>query len=471
MNRPMLFGLAVAILGGVVACSDIHKSGALPAPGTAAIANGAPAFVPQAISRTPPPAPRSLQPPPPRKTNSGRRLRSGTPAAFFNGEVALANGNYYLKFPNGNVFGYYHYDATPGWIYHNDLGWLYYQDANDGSSGIDFYDNTSGHWLYTSPTYSFPYLYDFYYATAVYYDPITPTPPPASTPNPAGGNYYTSNPRWFYNFKFAQQMKSPSTVAWQAGNSTSSWMPVQGNNQCGNPVASADILFTLKRSVNADGSYGGDCLRNQIEPQDSGHNFWLQLGASYTFTFETITTLNGNTAYRGGDGADLPGMVWQSHGENGHPCAVLEIQNTRFLNVSGLPSPYPNAEPTGQPVWSFSTCDYENEPAGSATSPSPVLPHAYNGTDVVAQGADDTWQIDVVPQLRLNSGGPNGGYIQVHRNGNIVFDNAASFCWDGESQCWWNFGPYMYHWNSPPTYYDPAGITVEFKNTTLYKNN
>ena len=46
-------------------------------------------------------------------------------------------------------FGTY-YDATSGWIYHNDLGWLYAKEASDGNYW--FYDSTLG-WLWTGPTY------------------------------------------------------------------------------------------------------------------------------------------------------------------------------------------------------------------------------------------------------------------------------------------------------------------------------
>lgn len=470
-----LFTLVVA--AAVVACSGERDAGRSVAPALRAPVKAVP-VLPANLRNFVPPAPLQAAP---RLPSSGRRIRSLPPSplpAFFNGQKDIGGDFYFLKFQNGTPFGDYTFmtddKGNPNYIWHQDMGTEYFTDANDGQGGIYFYDFTSGHWFYTSPSFPFPYMYDFYYATTVYYDPITPTPS-------AGPSYYTSNPRWFYNFKFAQWMKSPPAVAWQAGNSTSAAVTESPyNGQCGNATSSADIVFTLYRGIAVAATPTSTpipCLRNQLHPKDSnGNDFYLQLNspqpASYTFTFETVVTLNGNTAYRGNDGAELPGILWQSHGENGNPCAVLEIQNTRFLNVSGLASPYPNAEPTGQPVWSFSTCDYEVEPPNSPTgSPSPVLQGAYNGTDVITQGEDDKWQIDIVPQLRSHSGGPNGGYIQVHRNGNIVFDHAASICWDGEPNCWWNFGPYMYHWDSPPTYYDSRGITVEFKNTTLYKNN
>ena len=42
------------------------------------------------------------------------------------------------------------YDATSGWIYHEDLGWLYTKEADNGNFWL--YDTTLG-WLWTGPTY------------------------------------------------------------------------------------------------------------------------------------------------------------------------------------------------------------------------------------------------------------------------------------------------------------------------------
>ena len=89
-------------------------------------------------ARTPTPTPTPAHPP------------------FFNGEIALGNGVYYLQFPNGTPFGYYSYLSDPYWIYHFDMGYEYWFDANDGHSGIYFYDNTSTHFFYTSPSFPFP---------------------------------------------------------------------------------------------------------------------------------------------------------------------------------------------------------------------------------------------------------------------------------------------------------------------------
>ena len=117
-------------------------------------------------------------------------LSAGSHPAFFDGEAALSNGVYYLVFPNGNLFGYYAYLSDPAYIYHYDLGFEYVFDAADGNSGVYFYDFASSDFFYTSPTFPFPYLYDFNLNTVLYYFPNTADP-----------GHYTTNPRYFYNFK------------------------------------------------------------------------------------------------------------------------------------------------------------------------------------------------------------------------------------------------------------------------------
>ena len=110
--------------------------------------------------------------------------------AFFTGETALANGVYYLAFPNGNYFGYYSYLTDPAYIYHFDLGYEYVFDANDGNSGVYFYDFASNDFFYTSPNFPFPYLYDFGLNSTVYYYPDPNNP----------GHYNTNGIRYFYVF-------------------------------------------------------------------------------------------------------------------------------------------------------------------------------------------------------------------------------------------------------------------------------
>jgi len=112
--------------------------------------------------------------------------------AFFNGEIALGGGFYYLQFPNGTPFGYYSYLPAQNFIYHIDLGFEYLIDANDANHGIYFYDFASSSFFYTSPTL-FPYLYDFSLNAWLYYLPDASNP-----------GRYSHNPRWFYNFATGQ---------------------------------------------------------------------------------------------------------------------------------------------------------------------------------------------------------------------------------------------------------------------------
>ena len=114
---------------------------------------------------------------------------SASAAAFFAGASALSNGVYYLAFANGNYFGYFSYLADPNYIYHFDLGYEYVTPANDGKSGVFLYDFKSGTFFYTSPSFPFPYMYDFSRKSVIYYYP---------DPNNAG-HYNTNGVRWFYD--------------------------------------------------------------------------------------------------------------------------------------------------------------------------------------------------------------------------------------------------------------------------------
>ncbi len=114
--------------------------------------------------------------------------------AFFAGESALGNGVDYLSFASGNFFGYYSFLSDPRYIYHADLGYEYVFDAEDGKSGVYLYDFKSGSYFYTSPTFPFPYLYDFSLNTVLYYYP---------DPNNAG-HYNTDGVRYFYDFANGQ---------------------------------------------------------------------------------------------------------------------------------------------------------------------------------------------------------------------------------------------------------------------------
>ena len=133
-----------------------------------------------------------------RLTRDGDRAFAleGLPS-FFTGESALSNGVYYLTFPNGNYFGYYAYLSDPRYLYHFDLGYEYVfdaNDANDGKQGVYLYDFASRDFFYTSPSFPFPYLYDFNLRSVVYYYP---------DPNNVG-RYNTNGTRYFYVFNTGQ---------------------------------------------------------------------------------------------------------------------------------------------------------------------------------------------------------------------------------------------------------------------------
>ena len=106
----------------------------------------------------------------------------------------MSNGVHYLAFPNGTYFGYYAYLSDPRYLYHFDLGYEYVFDADDGKQGVYLYDFASSGFFYTSPTFPFPYLYDFSLNSVVYYYP---------DPNNAG-RYNTNGKRNFYVFSTGQ---------------------------------------------------------------------------------------------------------------------------------------------------------------------------------------------------------------------------------------------------------------------------
>jgi len=100
--------------------------------------------------------------------------------AFFTGEASVGSDLYYLKFPDGTVFGYYSYQDFP-WLYHFGLGFEYFIDANNAAHGAYFYDPEVQTFFYTDPN-DYPFLYNFNEGAWWYYY--------------AG----TSNPRYFWDF-------------------------------------------------------------------------------------------------------------------------------------------------------------------------------------------------------------------------------------------------------------------------------
>ena len=114
-----------------------------------------------------------------------------TPISFFNGEFNLGGDVYYLAADTNHIFGFYSLLSFP-YVYHFDLGFEYFIDANNGDHGAYFYDFTSGTFFYSSPSL-FPYIYDFSLSTWLYYYPDTTKP-----------GHGTTNPRYFYNFNTSQ---------------------------------------------------------------------------------------------------------------------------------------------------------------------------------------------------------------------------------------------------------------------------
>ena len=120
------------------------------------------------------------------------KLSNVSHPAFFTNQAPLTNGTYYLSFSNGNYFGYYTFQSDPNYLYHLDLGPEYFIDAKDGQEGLYLYDFRSNGFFYTSPTFPFPYLYDFNLQSVVYLFP---------DPNNAGRYLNTADAeRYFYDF-------------------------------------------------------------------------------------------------------------------------------------------------------------------------------------------------------------------------------------------------------------------------------
>ena len=99
---------------------------------------------------------------------------------FFKGEANLAGDFAYLKFADGQEFGYYNYLYYP-FLYQTNLGYEYAIPSSGSDAGIYLYDFKLQTFFFTSPTL-WPYLYNF---------------------NENGFDYYftnTTNPRVFYSY-------------------------------------------------------------------------------------------------------------------------------------------------------------------------------------------------------------------------------------------------------------------------------
>jgi len=113
--------------------------------------------------------------------------------AFFAGENSVGGGLYFLTFRDQVPFGYYTYAFFP-FLYHFDLGWEFFIDAQNSRNGAYFYDIQLNSWLYTDPEL-FPFLYEFSEGAWYYYFY-------------ASNGHYTSNPRWFFDFKTLKFVQS-----------------------------------------------------------------------------------------------------------------------------------------------------------------------------------------------------------------------------------------------------------------------
>ncbi len=126
--------------------------------------------------------------------NRGTIFEVDLEPAFFRGENELAGGVNYLAFPNGNVFGYYGFLPDEHYLFHQDMGYEYIFDAQDGQGGVFLYDFASNTFFYTSPSFGFPYLYDFSLNAFLYYYPDPNNPQ----------RYNTNDVRYFYNYATGQ---------------------------------------------------------------------------------------------------------------------------------------------------------------------------------------------------------------------------------------------------------------------------
>jgi hypothetical protein len=112
---------------------------------------------------------------------------TSAPTEFFASELGVANDEEYLEFPDGTPFGYFTYSGFP-FIDHEDMGYEYFINANDGQGGAYLFDFQSNGFWYTSPTL-FPYIFDFNSNAWLYY-----------YPDSSQAGHYTTNPRLFFNY-------------------------------------------------------------------------------------------------------------------------------------------------------------------------------------------------------------------------------------------------------------------------------
>jgi Tectonin domain len=376
---------------------------------------------------------------------------------------------------------------TPGGFYLlNALGSIYYYSLSAGylqQTGTASEISATTHGGYF--TLSYPPSSDG--EAIVYTDVDTGT---STTQSGAGYIISATDPSNVYvigrnNALYQSDELVTGTLVWQTGSGSQTGQATTDvdlpDGQCESPppvVSGNDVSFTVLR--NTAGTYvwppstppkGGasTCWRNQMNPIDAstGTNWMFTLGAKYTFLFQTVVTLNGNTAFvdpsaDGGLAVDIPAILWQTHGysdtqhPNAGPCDTLVIDNTWKAYYNGV-TKYGTVSQPGNAVWGFHTCD---DASYGSTS--------YLSSDFIYDGEADNWRIDVTAQI----GGQSGGSVVVRRNGVIVYNQPSHVCDSYTPKCWWNFGPYMFYWDNSeePPGWNNNGVTVQFKNMRLYRN-
>lgn len=325
-----------------------------------------------------------------------------------------------------------------------------------------------------TPQYGYPYIRQDGYAITV--DAFGPAKVTATWT--ALGTSLPGTPGLSGTVTFTIGPPVDFTTLWQTGSGQSA-SPSPADGQCATPAAVVtgdNVSFTVKRNTNTSYTdvsghttpHTSTCYRNQINPIDPSTSdvYKFTMGQHYSFFFQTVVTLNGNTFYGaapdGNYAVNIPAIVWQTHSYNENPgtgpCDLLTIGNTQQAYNIGYVDPthssiYTNVPPGGQPTWTFHTC----------SDPDGYHGNAYNSPDALHDGEVDNWQIEIDAQYDTH-----GGHVTAYRNGTPVYDATAGVCDSAALGCWWNFGPYMFYWKTTeePSSYNAAGVTVNVNGMT-----
>jgi hypothetical protein len=183
---------------------------------------------------------------------------------FFNGTASLGNSWFWLQLlpsagcPSGNshYFGYYSFTAAP-WIDHLDMGWEAYSDAGDTLCGAWLFDNATGHYFYTAPSW-FPTLYDSNLNQTMIYQ------------NQAGYvDRYTSNPRVFYIPATGKYTELGSALAVPTG------LSINNGGSTGDAQPGVTVPFTFTYNDQWNGA--GDITFGQVWFLDNNQNVQCHL--------------------------------------------------------------------------------------------------------------------------------------------------------------------------------------------------